>query len=35
MTMIIGCYDTHQRRVLSVAAGWYKAITRHPERRPL
>jgi NAD-dependent dihydropyrimidine dehydrogenase PreA subunit len=31
MTLIMGCDDADQRRVLSVGAGWYKAGTRFRE----
>jgi hypothetical protein len=31
MTLIMGCDDTGQRRVLGVGAGWYKAGTRFRE----
>jgi NAD-dependent dihydropyrimidine dehydrogenase PreA subunit len=35
MTLIMGCDDTGQRRVLRVGAGWYKAGTRFREEAPL
>jgi len=31
MTLIMGCDDAGQRRVLRVGAGWYKAGTRFRE----
>jgi NAD-dependent dihydropyrimidine dehydrogenase PreA subunit len=35
MTLIMGCDDAGQRRVLGVRAGWYKAGTRFREEVPL
>ena len=35
MTLIMGCDDAGQRRVLGVGADWYKAGTRFREEAPL
>jgi NAD-dependent dihydropyrimidine dehydrogenase PreA subunit len=35
MTLIMGCYDAGQRRVLGVGTGWYKAGTRFREEAHL